>query len=111
MEPLEQIRIQKLQQIKDLGVDPYPTYHRYTHTLGEVVKQFSVKTVEELDESHHRVRIAGRILTNRPFGKAGFLTLSAGDGHLHVYVKKDRLPERDFQLYKLLDNGVFIGVE
>ncbi|PYR81722.1 MAG: lysine--tRNA ligase [Acidobacteria bacterium] len=111
MEPLEQIRIQKLPQIKDLGVDPYPTYYRYTHTLGEVVKQFSVKTVEELDESHHRVRIAGRILTNRPFGKAGFLTLSDGEGQLQVYVKKDRLPERDFQLYKLLDIGDFIGVE
>ena len=111
MEPLEQIRIQKLPQIKDLGVDPYPTYYRYTHTLGEVVKQFSVKTVEELDESRHRVRIAGRILTNRPFGKAGFLTLSDGEGQLQVYVKKDRLPERDFQLYKLLDIGDFIGVE
>jgi len=111
VEPLEQIRIQKLQQIKDLGVDPYPTYYRYTHALGEVVKQFSVKTVEELDEGHHRVRIAGRILTNRPFGKAGFLTLSDGEGQLQVYVKKDRLPERDFQLYKLLDIGDFIGVE
>jgi len=111
VEPLEQIRIQKLQQIKDLGVDPYPTCYRYTHTLAEVAKQFSVKTVEELDESHHRVRIAGRILTNRPFGKAGFLTLSDGEGQLQVYVKKDRLPERDFQLYKLLDIGDFIGVE
>jgi len=111
VEPLEQIRIQKLQQIKDLGVDPYPTYYRYTHTLAEVVKQFSAKTAEELEEGHHRVRIAGRILTNRPFGKAGFVTLSDGEGQLQVYVKKDRLPERDFQLYKLLDIGDFVGVE
>ncbi len=110
MEPLEQVRIQKLQQIKDLGVDPYPTSYRYTHTLAEVVKQFSVKTAEELEEGHHRVRIAGRILTNRPFGKAGFLTLSDGEGQLQVYAKKDRLPEGDFQLYKLLDIGDFIGV-
>ena len=56
MEPLEQIRIQKLQQIKDLGVEPYPTYYRYTHTLADVVKQFSVKTAQELEGGHHRLR-------------------------------------------------------
>jgi lysyl-tRNA synthetase, class II len=111
VESLEQIRIQKLQQIKELGVDPYPTYYRYTHTLAEVVGQFSAKTAEELEQSQQRVRVAGRILTNRPFGKAGFVTLSDGEGQLQVYAKKDRLPERDFQLYKLLDIGDFIGVE
>jgi len=111
VEPLEQIRIQKLQQIKELGVEAYPTYYRYTHTLAEVVRQFSAKTAEELEQSQQRVRVAGRILTNRPFGKAGFVTLSDGEGQLQIYAKKDRLPERDFQLYKLLDIGDFVGVE
>ncbi len=111
MESLEQIRIQKLQQMKELGVDPYPTSYRYTHTLAEVVRQFSAKTAEELEESQQRVRVAGRILTNRPFGKAGFVTLSDGEGQLQMYAKKDRLSERDFQLYKLLDIGDFIGAE
>ena len=111
MEPLEQIRIQKLQQIKELGVEAYPTYYRYTHTLAEVVRQFSAKTAEELEQSQQRVRVAGRILTNRPFGKAGFVTLSDGEGQLQIYAKKDRLPERDFQLYKLFDIGDFVGVE
>jgi len=41
MEPLEQIRIQKLQQIQELGYEPYPTYYRNSHTLEEVVKQFA----------------------------------------------------------------------
>ena len=57
------------------------------------------------------VRVAGRILANRPFGKAGFLGLSDGGAKLQVYAKKDQLPERDFQLYQLLDIGDFIGVE
>ena len=111
MESLEQIRIQKLQQIKALGFDAYPTYYRYTHTLAEVLKQFSVKTAEQLTEGAYRVRVAGRILTNRPFGKAGFITLSDGEGQLQVYAKKDQVSERDFQLYKLIDIGDFIGVE
>jgi lysyl-tRNA synthetase class 2 len=111
MDSLEQIRIQKLKEIQDLGYDPYPTFYRTTHSLAEVVKQFSPKSAEDLEHGKYRVRVAGRILTNRPFGKAGFITLSDGEGQLQIYAKKDQLPERDFMLYKLLDIGDFIGVD
>ena len=111
MDPLEQVRIQKLKQIEEIGYDPYPTFYQYTHTLGEVVKQYSEKTAEDLEHNPIKVRVAGRILTNRPFGKAGFITLSDGEGQLQVYAKKDQVSERDFQLYKLLDIGDFIGAE
>src|SRR5262245_29597645 len=111
MDSFEQIRIQKLKEIQDLGYDPYPTFYRNTHTLAEVGKQFSPNSAEELEHGKYKVRVAGRILTNRPFGKAGFITLSDGEGQLQVYAKKDQLPDRDFQLYKLLDIGDFIGVE
>ncbi len=111
MEALETVRIQKLKQIRDLGYDPYPTFYRNTHSLAQVTKEFGSETGEQLEHSKHKVRIAGRILTNRPFGKAGFITLSDGEGQLQVYAKMDQLPERDFQLYKLLDIGDFIGVE
>jgi lysyl-tRNA synthetase class 2 len=111
MEPLEQVRIQKLQQIQEIGYDPYPTFYRNTHTLADVVTHYAEKSGEELEHAKETVRVAGRILTNRPFGKAGFITLSDGEGQLQVYAKKDQLPDRDFQLYKLLDIGDFIGVE
>src|SRR5205085_10070908 len=111
MEPLEQIRIQKLKDIQELGYDPYPTFYRNSHTLADVVKQYADKSAEDLAESKAKVRVAGRVLTNRPFGKAGFLTLSDGEGQLQIYAKKDQLSERDFNLYKLLDIGDFIGVE
>jgi len=111
MDSLEQIRIQKLKEIRELGYDPYPTFYRTTHTLAEVGKQFSEKSAEDLEHGRYKVSVAGRILTNRPFGKAGFITLSDGEGQLQVYAKKDQLSERDFQLYKLLDLGDFIGVE
>ena len=110
MDSLEQIRIQKLKEIQELGYDPYPTFYRYTDTLANVGQQFSEKPAETLEHEKIRVRVAGRILTNRPFGKAGFITLSDGEGQLQVYAKKDQLPDRDFQLYKLLDIGDFVGV-
>lgn len=111
MDPLEQVRIQKLKQIQELGYDPYPTFYQNTHTLADVVKLFSEKTAEDLEHNPIKVRVSGRILTNRPFGKAGFVTLSDGEGQLQVYAKKDQVPEKDFNLYKLLDIGDFIGVE
>src|SRR5437867_6516298 len=111
MDSFEQIRIQKLTEIQDLGFDPYPSFYRTTHTLAEAAKQFSSKTAEELAEGKYKVRVAGRILTNRPFGKSGFMTLSDGEGQLQAYAKKDQVTERDFQLYKLLDIGDLIGVE
>src|SRR5262249_23693593 len=111
MDSLEQIRIQKLKEIQELGYNPYPSFYRTTHTLAEVVKHFSEKSADDLEQGKYRVRVAGRILTNRPFGKAGFIALSDGEGQLQAYAKKDQLTERDFQLYKLLDIGDLIGLE
>src|SRR4029453_4245403 len=107
MDSLEQIRIQKLTEIHELGYDPYPTFYRTTHTLAEAGNQFSEKSAEDLEHGKYKVRVAGRILTNRPFGKAGFITLSDGEGQLQVYAKKDQVPDRDFQPSKLIHIGDF----
>src|SRR5882762_10321981 len=107
----EQVRSQKLKDIQELGYDPYPTFYRNTHTLADVAKQYAEKSAEDLEHNKEKVRVSGRIFTNRPFGKAGFITLSDGEGQLQIYAKKDQLPDRDFALYKLLDIGDFIGVE
>src|SRR5262245_20499265 len=111
IEPLEPVRVEKLKSIQALGYDLYPTEYRYTHTIADVVGGYSAKTSEELEHSPVTVRVAGRMLANRPFGKAGFLALSDSGARLQVYAKKDQLPERDFQLYQLLDIGDFVGVE
>src|SRR4029078_3288949 len=105
MDPLKQIRIQKLREIQELGDDPYPTFYQTTHALAGVVKEFSDKSAEELEHAKYKVRVAGRILTNRPFGKAGFVTLSDGEGQLQIYAKKDQLPESDFQMSNIRDTG------
>ncbi len=111
MEPFEAVRVQKLQDIEKLGYDAYPTSYRYTHTIPAVVEQFSSQSAEDFEREPVVVRIAGRILAHRPFGKAGFLGLTDDGGRLQVYVRKDNVAERDFQLYQLLDLGDFIGVE
>ena len=108
---MEDVRVQKLKEIESLGINPYPTFFRYTHTVDKVVAEFSPKTAEELVENKATVRIAGRIMASRPFGKAGFLSIADNGARIQVYIKKDQVPEKDFQLYQLLDIGDFIGVE
>ena len=111
IEPLEPVRIEKAKAIEALGYELYPTEYRFTHSVAQIVEQFAAKTAEELEAAPVKVRVPGRILANRPFGKAGFLALSDSGARLQVYAKKDRLPERDFSLYQLIDIGDFIGVE
>ena len=111
IESLDPVRVEKLKSIEALGFNPYPTEYRYSQTIAQIVSEFADKPAEEFEPNPTTVRVAGRILASRPFGKAGFLALSDGGSKLQVYAKKDQLPERDFQLYQLLDIGDFIGVE
>ena len=81
IEPLEPVRVEKLKNIEALGYNLYPTEYRYTHTVAQVVEQFSSKSHDELEQAPVTVRVAGRILANRPFGKAGFLGISDSGAH------------------------------
>lgn len=111
MERTDQVRLDKLRKIEELGFPPYPTEYRYTHTIEAASAEFSPKTAEDLEAEPVRVRVCGRIVASRPFGKAGFLTLSEGGARIQAYARKDKLPEAEFALYKLLDVGDFLGVE
>jgi len=104
-------RQKKLQAIMDLGFEPYPRKFGTTHTLPEIVARYSRSTAEELEAQRIPVRVAGRIMTMRPMGKAGFAHLAGGGAQLQIYVRLDAVGQRDFDLYKLLDLGDMIGVE
>ena len=107
---LEQ-RHKKLRAIADLGFEPYPRKFEFTHTLPQILAQFSPRTGEDLNAQKVSVRVAGRVMTIRPHGKAGFAHLAGGGERLQIYVRLDAVGERDFELYKLLDLGDVIGVD
>jgi lysyl-tRNA synthetase, class II len=104
-------RQKKLQAIVDLGFEAYPRKFETTQTLPEIVGRYSGSTAEELEAQRPPVRVAGRIMTMRPMGKAGFAHLSGGGAQLQIYVRLDAVGQRDFDLYKLLDLGDMIGAE
>ena len=109
-EKIYELRCDKLKQIEALGQRAYPTKYEFTHTIPAILADYSGKSTEELEASHVNVRVAGRIMAIRLMGKAGFAHLQQGGQKLQIYVKKDAVGEKGFDLYKLLDLGDHVGV-
>jgi lysyl-tRNA synthetase class 2 len=103
------MRLEKLKQIEALGQQAYPTKYDFTHTVTQILAEYSGKTGEQLEAARVHVRVAGRIMAIRLMGKAGFAHLQQDGQRLQIYVKKDAVGEKGFELYKLLDLGDHIG--
>src|SRR5215472_2342617 len=105
-----QLRQQKLREIEALGQQAYPHRFGATHTVPQILAEYGAKTREQLDNPRVAVKIAGRVISLRLQGKAGFAHLQQGGQKLQIYVKLDFVGEKGFALYKLLDLGDYIGV-
>jgi lysyl-tRNA synthetase class 2 len=108
---LIRVRREKLARIVDLGYDAYPTKADVDTTVADVVAKYAEASAQELDASPARVKIAGRIMAIREFGKTSFLVLSEKTARIQIYCRKDTLPEREWELYKNLDAGDWISAE
>jgi lysyl-tRNA synthetase class 2 len=104
------LRREKLKQIEALGQATYRSKYEFTHTLERILADYTPKTAEELEQARVNVRVAGRIMAIRLMGKAGFAHLQQDGKKLQIYVKKDAVGDKGFDLYKLLDLGDHIGV-
>src|SRR6266550_1973491 len=100
-----------LADIAKLGVEIYPRTFERRHTIAELVDSYGGRSHDELEAERIETVTAGRILAIRSFGKANFLVLSDGIAKVQVYIRQDSLPELDFNIFKLLDFGDWVGVE
>jgi lysyl-tRNA synthetase class 2 len=108
---LIRVRREKLAKIVELGYHAFPTKAHTDTTIEQVVAQFSEKPAEELESAPQKVKIAGRIIAIREFGKTAFLVLSERTSRIQVYCRKDSIPDREWQLYKLLDIGDWVSAD
>ena len=109
-ENIYELRRQKLKQIEALGQAAYRNKYEFTHTIPQILAEYSDKTAEQLENPRVNVRVAGRIMAIRLMGKAGFGHLQQEGRRLQIYVKKDAVGDQGFELFKLLDLGDHIGV-
>lgn len=114
MNEQEIIRREKLEKIREMGIDPYPApSFEITHSSKEIKENFS----EDNKEDFQHVSLAGRIMSVRDMGKANFAVLQDSSGKIQLYIRRDDIcPGEDKSLYntlwkKLLDIGDFIGIK
>ncbi len=109
-ENVYELRRQKLKQIEALGQIAYRSKFDLTHSVPQILADYSDKTAEQLENPRISVRVAGRIMAIRLMGKASFSHLQQNGQKLQIYVKKDAVGDAGWDLYKLLDLGDHIGV-
>ena len=110
-EDLLRSRQDKLNQLRQRGINPYPPRYNRSSTAHAAAALF--EDVEKQQGEGARtspVSVAGRIMSLRTMGKAAFLDLRDGTGKLQAHLRSDLLDEQ-FQLVKELDIGDFLGVE
>ncbi len=103
---LRDVKLEKLNKLKELGVDPYPTRFDRTHYSTEIIEKF-----EQLEKSEEEVAIAGRIIAVRKMGKAVFSHIRDYKGKMQLYIRKDQVGDDKFEIFKLLDIGDFVGIK
>ncbi|MGI5921818.1 MAG: lysine--tRNA ligase [Syntrophomonadaceae bacterium] len=101
---LKKVRLEKLQELRSLGLDPFG--HRFDRN------ETTVNIRENCDSmGGKKVRIAGRIMSKRRHGKAGFAHLQDLTGQIQLYFRKDDVGEEKYELFKSLDVGDILGIE
>lgn len=104
------VRRQKMTAIQENGQDPFGSRFERTHLSMEVREQFADQTKEQLEEHLQEVIIAGRIMTKRGKGKAGFAHIQDLNGQIQIYVRQDHVGEEAYELFKQADLGDIVGV-
>ena len=106
----EIVRREKLEQLKQKGIDPFGRAFKRSSNTKEIRDQYEGFSKEELAEKDIPVSIAGRIMTKRDMGKAGFVHIQDRFGQIQIYLRKDVLGEEQFELFTSADLGDIIGI-
>lgn len=105
MNKFELDRMEKLNKLREMGIDPFGSRYDDSQGLKSVVDGYS-------DENEGvKVRAAGRVTTMRPHGKAAFFDIRDWTGRIQIYIKKDKVGDKTFEIFKLLDLGDIVGVD
>ncbi len=108
MENLNQllaVKRQKLEKLKELGVDPYPTRSARTHKINVLINN-----KDDYISSEKLVTITGRLKAMRRQGKVGFGNIADDSGNIQIFVKKEQIGEENYEVFKLLDLGDFVQI-
>ena len=104
------VRREKLHTLQEKGLDPFGKRFERTHQTTDIVALYNDIEKEELDEKEESVTIAGRIMTKRGKGKAGFAHIQDLSGQIQIYVRKDAVGDDAYEIFNTADLGDIVGV-
>lgn len=105
------VRREKMAALNAKGIDPFGKRFERTASSADLKAQYEDKDKEELANLGATATIAGRLMTKRGKGKAGFAHIQDREGQIQIYVRKDDLGEENYELFTKADLGDFLGVE
>ena len=105
------IRRNKLDELRGLGMDPFGVKFNRTHHAADILQAYGDLPNEELEPKEIQVSIAGRMMQKRTMGKAAFAHIQDVTGRIQIYVRKDTVPENQWEAFDILDIGDLIGVK
>ncbi len=107
----ELVRRSKLNELINKGIDPFGSKFDITTNSKELNELYGEKTKEELHDNEIEVVIAGRIMTKRGKGKAGFFHIQDKFGQIQIYIKIDNVTELQYELFESADLGDIVGIK
>lgn len=106
----ELVRREKAENLRNMGIDPFGDKFEVTSNSKEINDLYFEVSKEELEEEKHEVVVAGRIMSKRRSGKAGFMDIQDKFGTIQIYISINDVGEEEYELYKLCDLGDIIGI-
>jgi lysyl-tRNA synthetase, class II len=106
-----QVRREKLSELREKGLDPFGKRFERSHLAAEILEKYSELEKEELDTQNISVTIAGRVMTKRGKGKAGFAHVQDLSGQIQIYVRQDAVGEEQYEIFNLIDLGDIVGIK
>lgn len=107
---LFRVRLEKLERLREKGIEPYPNNYDRTHTTEEAITYFNEQETEHGEEVHtDTVSLAGRIVAFRGMGKVSFADILDGHGRVQILFRRNTLTDT-YETIKDLDIGDWLGV-
>ncbi len=106
----ELVRREKSESLRSLGMDPFGHSFKRTSNSKEIKETYDAYDKETLEQEKHEVVIAGRIMSKRRSGKAGFMDIQDKFGNMQIYISISDVGEEEYELYKACDIGDIIGI-
>ena len=106
----EQVRREKAEKIREMGIDPFGHRFDRTATASEINEKYKDVDHDEFENINDEYTVAGRIMFIRKMGKASFFSIQDKTGKLQVYISINDVGEESYNLFKSADIGDIVGV-